>query len=109
MQKFKMNGIEWFVTEVESSSSLLIDRTGLRTVAVTDPSIHTIFLADNLRGEFRQRVLVHELCHCALVSYGLINDLHNFVPPENWVFAEEWVCNLLADYGHIIFEKETLL
>lgn len=109
MRSFKMNGIDWFVTEVDSNSPLLIDRTGTQTIAVTDPAVHTVYIANNLTGEFRRKVLVHELCHCALVSYGLIQDIHKVVRPSDWIFAEEWICNLLADYGEIIFTSEELL
>lgn len=98
-----MNGIEWSVVDVEPSSYLLIDRLGTRTVAVTDPYLHTIFMSSDLRGQFRQKVLIHELCHCALVSYNLIDDIHRAVRPSDWIIAEEWICNLLANYGISIF------
>lgn len=105
MRYFEMNGIVWAVADVGNDSSLLIDRTGRRTVAVTDPYVHTIFMSSALSGDYRRKVLTHELCHCALVSYGLIDDIRSVVEPSNWVYAEEWICNLMADYGLIIFSN----
>lgn len=49
------------------------------------------------------KVLVHELGHCALISFGLINDIHKMTKREYWVYAEEWVCNIIANYGMLIF------
>lgn len=49
------------------------------------------------------KVFIHELGHCALVSFNLLDDIHRMVKPEYWIEAEEWACNLLADYGFEIF------
>ena len=72
-------------------------------LATTDISSHYIFLNDRLEGDLLIRVLLHELGHATMASYGLINDLHRFVKKDYWIEAEEWVCNLIADYGAIIF------
>ena len=45
------------------------------------------------------RVLIHEICHCVLYSYGLLYDIHKAVKKDYWVLAEEWICNFLYDYG----------
>lgn len=83
---------------------MLVDRSNRRTVGTTDPSTHTVTLSTSLSGLFKRRVLLHELGHCAMISYGLLDDIHEAVLPEYWVDAEEWVCNFLADYGETIFE-----
>lgn len=49
------------------------------------------------------RVLLHELAHAVMVSYGLLDDIHGLVRPEHWVEAEEWVCNFMANYATVIF------
>lgn len=82
----------------------LIDRTKKRRVATTDPGTKTIYLSNELSGQFLRRVLVHELGHCAMFSFGLLDEIHQFVDPENWIEVEEWVCNFLADYGQEIYE-----
>lgn len=51
------------------------------------------------------RVVVHEMCHAAMVSFDLLKDIRRMVYPSKWIEAEEWVCNLLADYGLTIFRK----
>ena len=60
-------------------------------------------LANNLYGEKLNRVFIHELGHCALFSYNLLTQLHRMVKNQYWIEAEEWACNLLADYGGMIF------
>lgn len=99
-----MNGYHWRIREVSSTSGFLMDRTGMLTVATTDPSTMEIYISDELSGEFKSRVLVHELSHALMLSYYLVDDLHSVVPPERWVDAEEMLCNLIADYGWKIFE-----
>lgn len=103
MKNFTMNGRLWTVVFVNPTSSYLIDRTGNYTVATTDPSAHMIYISDDLTGDFLIRVLIHELGHCTMVSYGLIEDIHRMSYPEYWIEIEEWVCNFLADYGFEIF------
>ncbi len=100
---FYMNGIKWRIRTVRPDSDLLIDRTGHRTVATTDPSTQRIYLSRALNGEFKNRVLVHELGHAALFSYGLLDDVHRMTIPEYWMEMEEFMCNLIADYGWQIF------
>lgn len=102
---FVMNGYFWRVSFVAMNSSYLIDRTGSRRVATTDPDTLCIYLSDELKGanSFLRTVLVHELGHAAMFSYGLLPAIHSFVKPDQWIEAEEWVCNFIADYGDGIF------
>lgn len=72
-------------------------------VATTDPANLKVYLSDHLAGEFLITVLIHELGHCALFSFNLIDDIHHVVDPSYWYEAEEWVCNLIANYGLEIF------
>lgn len=98
-----MNGYFWKVRFVEPYDSRLIDRTNTRTVATTDSKNHVVYLSTALSGDFLNRVLLHELGHCAMVSYGLLDDIHRMVRPHFWIEAEEWICNFIADYGFQIF------
>lgn len=95
----------WHVVFVKPNSDLLVDRTGKLTVATTDPQTRCVYLSTNLNGDFLNRVLIHELGHCAMISYGLLDDIHRMVKPEYWIEAEEWVCNFMADYGVKIFSE----
>lgn len=101
---FEMNGVLWRVKSVPSTSNVLIDRMNKTCVATTDPMTRCVYLSDELEGEFKKTVLLHELGHCAMFSYGLIDQVHSFTYPEDWIFAEEWACNFIADYAHQIFD-----
>lgn len=88
---------------VDSNAPELIDRTGKITVATTDPNNYTVYLSSALQGPFLIKVLLHELGHCAMISYGLLDYIHSAVYPERWIEAEEWLCNFISDYGFKIF------
>lgn len=103
LREFYMNGLKWSVRFTSPNNPVLVDRTNVLTVAVTDPATMTVYIADNLREEFLNRVLIHELGHCAMVSFNLLADLHRMVKKRYWIEAEEWCCNLLADYGSLIY------
>lgn len=78
---------------------MLIDRTGRLTLATTDPTTRTVYLSSELRGDMLTKVLIHELGHCTMVSFRLLDDIHRAVKREYWLVAEEWLCNYIADYG----------
>lgn len=98
-----MNGYLWRVEMVNPYSQKLVDRTKQLRVATTDPNDLCVYLSTDLKGDFLMRVLVHELGHCAMYSFNLIEEIHRMVYPEYWIEAEEWVCNFIADYGMQIF------
>lgn len=102
LRQFYMNGDLWRVRFVSPSDNVLIDRTGERTLAVSDYSTRIISIANNLYGELLNRVFIHELGHCVMFSYGLLSELHRMVKKQYWVEAEEWVCNFIADYSQFI-------
>lgn len=99
MDSFLMNGYLWRVKYVSPESFDLIDRTGKKRLATTDPRTKYIYLSIELQGDILNRVLLHELGHAVMFSYGLLDRLHFYVRPEYWIEAEEWVCNFIADYG----------
>lgn len=99
-----MNDRRWQIYLVDSDSPNLVDRTQTRTLAVTDPMTGHVYISNELYGEMLVKVLLHELGHCAMVSFNLLDDIHRMVKREYWIEAEEWICNFLADYGQKIFE-----
>ena len=103
MDGFTMNGYSWRVCFVDSNDPMLVDRTGALTVGTTDPSTLRVYISRDLDGSMLTRVLIHELGHCTMFSFGLLDDIHRMVHPRYWVEAEEWVCNFIADYGMKIF------
>ena len=104
MDGFTMNGYSWRVCYVDADDPMLVDRTGRVTVATTDPGTLTVYILRYLDGAFLSRVLIHELGHCAMFSFGLLDDIHRMVHPRYWLEVEEWVCNFIADYGMTIFD-----
>lgn len=104
-----MNGILWRIEVVPHNSLMLVDRTGNERLATTDPEARKIFLSNELHGEFQERVLIHELGHCAIFSFNLQYDIHKGVKKEYWLEAEEWLCNFIAEYGQRIFETASSL
>lgn len=100
-----MNGYLWHVKTVPPDAPELVDRTGTLTVATTDPDTQCVYLSDQLSGSFLNRVLLHELGHVTMLSYGLILTIRARLPRELWIDAEEWCCNFIADYGAEIFAK----
>lgn len=102
MNAVSINGYLWNIKIVDPENPNLIDRTYTARVATTDPIHYTIYLSNELEGDFLVRVLRHELAHAVIFSYGLLSYIHNFSPPEKWIEAEEWICNFIADYGSSI-------
>lgn len=103
MDSFYMNGDLWHVKIVNPYSPKLVDRTGELKVATTDPISMTVYLSNRLEGDFFNTVLVHELGHCAMISFNLIDYIRSRVQPEYWIEVEEFMCNFIADYGLKIF------
>ena len=105
MNIFTVNGYRWRVMFVPSGSPELSDRTFQSRVATTDPDTMTIYLSDVLSGTMLTRVLIHEMCHAVMWSYDMFTEIHRMVKRRYWVEAEEWICNFMADYGMIVFNK----
>lgn len=103
IDEFYMNGLRWNVRWKNPTDRILVDRTGSFTVAVTDPDTMTIYLSNQLSGSFLNRVLIHELGHCVMYSYGLVNEIHRMCKKRYWIEMEEFCANLLADYGNQVF------
>lgn len=99
-----MNRYLWRVYFVDPDSDLLVDRTGFHTLATTDPVTYCIYLSNQLNGSLLRTVLIHELGHCTMVSFHLLDDIHRMVKPEYWLEAEELICNIIANYGWKIFQ-----
>ena len=99
-----MNGYLWHVVDVPADSDYLIDRTGNRTVATTDGKTLTVYVSDIIVGEFRKRVIAHEMGHAVCYSYDLIGEIHRCCLPSKRIEMEEFICNFVADYGELIFE-----
>ena len=110
MNPFILNGDIWMPVLVDPDDPRLTDRTGSTRIATTDPDTMCVYLSRDLKGGYLETVLLHEIGHCAMISYGILEDLHRMVPKESWVPVEEWTCNLIANYGlHIFHAASTAL
>lgn len=103
MKQFSMNGILWTIVNVPPMSGYLVDRTGAITVGVTDARTKMIYLSSAISGDFRKRVIAHEMGHAVCFSYNLIGQIHRCCYPWKRIEMEEFVCNFVADYGERIF------
>ena len=99
MEIFYLNQTLWKVYYISSSSAYLIDRTGKRKLATTDVKRKIIFIDCTLTGDTLFKVILHEISHAAIDSYGLLKDIYGAVNRSSWVNAEEWLCNYLYNYG----------
>lgn len=89
-----INGLEWNISLVEPHSPILRRSDGSYTVGMCDRTERTIYVSSALQGEFLRKVLIHEACHSAMMSYGIIMSIEQ----------EELFCDLIATYGDEIFE-----
>lgn len=103
LTRFVMNGYLWRVVNVPPDSDYLISRDNVLTVATTDPDTLCIYLSDALHGEFKKRVIAHEMGHACCFSHGLLDEIRECCYPSKVVQMEEFVCNFVADYGERIF------
>ena len=86
---YKISGIAWYMSGVRSDSPMRMRSDGSITVGMCDREAQTIYISDALHGRFLRRVLLHEICHSAMFSYGI----------DMSVDQEELFCDLLSTYG----------
>lgn len=91
---FTINNEMWNLVKVSRYSDMLQRSDGSGTVGMTDRDTKTIYLADDLRGKFLDRVLCHELCHAFCLSYNVYMNID----------TEEIVADFLATYGREVFK-----
>lgn len=91
---FKINNKTWEIVKISRHNPMLMRSDGSRTVGMTDRNTQTIYIADDLRGGFLDKVLCHELCHAFCLSYNIYMDIE----------TEEIVADFLATYGREVFE-----
>lgn len=99
MRPFTVNGDVWRVVLVEPSDPRLVDRLGFKSLGTTDPETRTVHLSSEMKPPLLDRVMLHEAAHAVTISHGLLGALRERLPPEHWVWAEEWACHLVETYG----------
>ena len=88
----------------------LIDRTNQYKLATTDPFTHTICISENVFPPLFDRVLLHEVAHAITISYGLLGHLHNIIPRESWIEAEEYIAQIVENFSveAVIISSESI-
>lgn len=76
MDMFKLGDDIWRIQYVDYNDPILVDRTGKATVAVTDLETMTVYISNQISGEFLTKVLIHEIGHCIIFSFHLLDDIH---------------------------------
>ena len=86
---FTINGILWRIHFVPPNSRNLMRSDGSMTFGVCDGLTHDIYISNAISDGFLRKVLIHEVCHSAMFSYGIYLDLEQ----------EELFCDLVSTYG----------
>lgn len=96
---FKINGEQWFIKLVSPTSHALMRSDGTYTVGLCDDNTKTIYISDELYGEFLKKVIRHEVVHAAMFSYEVDLTLEQ----------EEVLADLIATYGEEIINLTNVL
>lgn len=86
---FLINNIAWKIAFVNSNYPLLRRKTGQYSVGACDNLTRTIYLNENLKGNFLKKVLCHQITHAAMFSYNVNLTLQQ----------QELVADLISTYG----------
>ena len=105
IDEFYMNGLRWRVRFTYPTDPVLVDRTGTLTIGVTDSATMTIYLSNELRGEFLTKVVLHELSHAMMYSYHYLDEIHRYCKKRYWIEMEELIANLISQQAKEIFER----
>lgn len=89
---FQINDIIWYIEFVDPYSYILQRNDGTYSVGCCSNFNKTIYLNQNLNGDFLKKVLTHEISHAALFSYNITLPLS----------IEEKIADLIATYGYEI-------
>lgn len=97
---FIVNNHIWKLQFVKGGSENLRRSDGSYTFGVTDNSVKTVFIMQNMSDCMTDKVLVHELSHVHALEYDYSIPL--------WV--EEIVCDFLSLYGRsVIYLADSIM
>lgn len=90
-----INNIIWNLYIVDSNDINLIRDDGGYTIGVTDWNQKAIFISKNIDYDKFKKVLMHEITHAFIFSYGFPID----------IYAEECMCSFVENYAQQIINK----
>lgn len=99
MRPFVANGDVWRVIRVPAGDPRLVDRTGHRTVATTDPRDMAVYVHEGLVPPLLDRVVLHEVAHAISVSWGLLPDMRSKALRGDLTGVEEWTAQLVENHA----------
>ena len=50
-------------------------------------------------------MVLHELSHAMMISYGYLEQIHRYCKKRHWVDMEELIANLIAQQAKEIFQR----
>ena len=89
-----VNGMGWNVVKVPSHFDKLQRSDGIYTLGATDYNTKCVYINENLKGAFLDKVLCHELTHVISFSYNLYLDIE----------TEEKIADFISCYGREVFQ-----
>ena len=98
MQPLVIGDHVWGVIRVSPGDPLLVDRTGTRRVATTDPANRVIRISEEVMPPLYDRVLLHEAAHATMVEHG-VTDLLSQLPTAWRIATEELLAWFLETHG----------
>lgn len=99
MEPVVINGDLWRVVRVPVGDPHLVDRTDSERLATTDSKTMTIYISSAVKPPLLDKVVLHEVSHAITVSYGLLEPLRAVLPPNLWVYVEEWAAQLVENHA----------
>lgn len=90
MLNFEVNGLDWTVVFVPWNDPNLYRDNDTLTVGMCDSKARMVYISDYIEGEFLRKVILHELVHVFVFSFGL-----NKIKLD----CEERMADLIATHG----------
>lgn len=84
-----MNGRRWHIVAVNGNSASLMRSDGSYALGMCDGNRRIIYVNSALHGAKLKKVLIHEITHACMFSYGINLGLE----------TEEVFCDLMATHG----------
>lgn len=88
---FTINGELWHVEIVPPNYHLLQRPSGVFAIGVCDDMSRTIYISNEVQGDYLKKVLSHEITHAAMFAYDvyLTHDQEELVASVIDTFGEE--------------------
>ena len=99
MRTVAINGDLWRVVRVPAGDPSLIDRTGTRRLATTDPRTKTISISRDVQPPLLDMVTLHEVAHAVTLSWELLPRMRREVMRGDIIGVEEWAAQLVENHA----------